>query len=145
MFKKTSVILLYIFILSVSCRQESIDELFSRSAREYTDRYCPKPLDEIVTLDSVVYYPPTNQEKGRYAYFHNVKGNLSDIEELKKHETEIFNELLSKINNTQDLKQIKDEGVTIQYTFYSKINKKIIFDFRFTNQIYKQRKNQRCP
>lgn len=127
-----------IIILSIiSCIQETRDERFLRETKEYTKRHCPQQIDSFVILDSVVYYMPNNKECGRYAYYHTVTGDSVDIYNLKLQEINIKNTLLSKINNSQDLKYIKDSGVIIQYTFYSRYKNELLFDFRYTKEMYK--------
>ena len=135
-----SLIPAYVLLFSLvifSCSQETMDERLSREAREYTTRYCPKPLDEVVTLDSVVYYLPQKNESGRYAYFHTVECDSMTILNLIEQRDYVRDELLSKINNAQDMTYLKEHGVTIQYTFYTKIEKQIIYDFRYTKGMYK--------
>lgn len=121
----------------ISCIQETRDERFLRETKEYTKRHCPQQIDSFVILDSVVYYMPNNKECGRYAYYHTVIGDSVEIYNLKLQEKTIKKTLLSKINNSQDLKYIKDSGVVIQYTFYSTHTNELLFDFRYTKEMYK--------
>ena len=136
--KSSSFSLMGIILLStISCIQETRDERFLRETKEYTKRHCPQQIDSFVILDSVVYYKPNNKECGRYAYYHTVTGDSFEIYSLKQQEINIKNTLLSKINNSQDLKYIKDSGVIIQYTFYSRHTNELLFDFRYTKEMYK--------
>ena len=136
---KSFIFLINTFVLAIliSCGQISNDEKFANGAKEYTERYCPKPLDESVILDSVVYHIPQGDKEGVYSYYHSVRGDSTDMQNLKEHQNELYDELLSRINNTQDLKQIKDCGIIIEYVFYSLASKEIVLDFNFTKENYK--------
>ena len=126
-----------VFIICLLSCQTSLEDRFTLEAKEYTNRYCPKQIDDVVVLDSVVYRKAYENNNGTYSYYHSVNVNEQGVDTLKTHEKEIYDEFLNRINNTQDLKQIKDAGITIEYVFYSLDNNNQIFDFKFSKDIYK--------
>ena len=119
-----------------SC-QESLDSRLLQNAQDFTKRYCPKQLDELVMLDSVVYFMPHEGIPGQYTYFHTVSGTEEEIRLLKEQENVAHDDILSKINNTQDLKTLKENGITIAYIFLSSKDGSTIFDFRYKKGEYK--------
>ena len=123
------------FLIVIHSCQESFDSRLQKNAEDYTKRYCPKTIDDYIVLDSVVYHMPDNVNEGEYCYYHTMRCSAEEIEELKLQEQTAHDEILEKINNTQDLKSLKENGKTIGYIFY--YDGKIVFDFKYKKGEYR--------
>ncbi len=117
-----------------SC-QESFDSRLQKNAQDYTKRYCPKQIDDFVVLDSVVYHMPENDKAGEYCYYHTMHCTAEEVEQLKSQEQTAHDDILEKINNTQDLKSLKENGKTIGYIFY--YDGKLVLDFKYKKGEYR--------
>ncbi|MBR2153190.1 MAG: hypothetical protein IJ901_01035 [Bacteroidaceae bacterium] len=100
-------------LLLVSCQEKKFDR-FERESIEYTMRHCPKQMDEITVLDSMVfhndgsldykYYYSVQLTKDQYEAFQNILGEVKDI-------------ALKSIRNSIDLKPMKEAGLNFVYIY----------------------------
>jgi hypothetical protein len=100
-------------LLLAACQEKKFDR-FEREANEYTMRHCPKQMDELTVLDSMVfhndgsllykyYYTVQLTEEQRKA-FQDILGNVRDIS-------------LKGVRNSIDLKPMKEAGLTFVYIY----------------------------
>lgn len=127
--KRFLVILGASLILFSSCR-ESLDHRILRETSSFNQRNCPKRIDDYVVLDSISYIVNENTPN-EYKYCHSVNCDSTDFALLIEHEENMRNEILKRIRNAQDLRLIKDAGITISYLFYTQDSKDSIFYFRY--------------
>lgn len=119
-----------------SCR-ESLDERIIRETESFNKRSCPKQVDEFVTLDSISYIININNNSANeYKYSHSVKCDTTQMKFLKEHGDGMKTEILKRIRNAQDLRLIKEAGITISYVFYQSDSKDTIYYFKYTKESY---------
>jgi hypothetical protein len=134
--KKIFPAILYLLLLIhlTSC-QESIEERLAKEAQDYTEKFCPQPVDaaNIVYIDSMTF------EKGnpsQIVYNYSVHADSTAVVEIKKKQQELYQTLLTSVRNSVDLKTAKEEGITIVHHYIQADTKAPIFTFHFTRKDY---------
>ncbi len=136
----TSCALLFVLVLT-SC-QESKQERLEREARELTEKNCPQRItpDGTVILDSIVYH---NDGSNEIKYYYTVNTNNDGVLALQLQKKELERQLLSGINNSIDLRHVKEMGVTIVHYYNRTVTDSVgppkmenILTFEFTKNDY---------
>ena len=136
----TSCALLFVLVLT-SC-QESKQERLEREARELTEKNCPQRItpDGTVILDSIVYH---NDGSNEIKYYYTVNTNNDGVLALQLQKKELERQLLSGINNSIDLRHVKEMGVTIVHYYNRTVTDSVgppktenILTFKFTKNDY---------
>ena len=136
----TSCALLFMLVLT-SC-QESKQERLEREARELTEKNCPQRItpDGTVILDSIVYH---NDSSNEIKYYYTVNTDNDGVLALQLQKKELERQLLSGINNSIDLRHVKEMGVTIVHYYNRTVTDSVgppktenILTFEFTKNDY---------
>ena len=100
-------------LLLAACQEKKFDR-FEREANEYTMRHCPKQMDELTVLDSMVFH---NDGSLLYKYYYTVQLT----EEQRKAFQDILGDVrdisLKGVRNSIDLKPMKEAGLTFVYIY----------------------------
>ena len=110
--------------------QESLEKRAERECKEYTKKYCPVPISDNTTVDSMVF------EKVSHTihYFYTLKG-IADTTALPLETARV--EMLDALRNSTTEKPYKDAGYNFAYTYYStKHPGQKIVDVIFTPEDY---------
>lgn len=137
----TMMCVLSLMLVFTSC-QESKTQRLEREARELTEKNCPQRItpDGTVILDSIVYH---NDGSNEIKYYYNVNADNDGVLALQLQKKELERQLLSGINNSIDLRHVKEMGVTIVH-YYNRIvtdslgqtKTENILTFQFTKNDY---------
>ena len=100
--------------LLCSCH-ENMEKRAQREAREYTEKYCPTPVQNYTRTDSVVFDIPTRT----YTYFCCVNGKMDNEELIKAHWQNISDGLREEVAANTGLKAYKEAGFCFRYLMYS--------------------------
>ena len=124
---------LILFILT-GCKKQSFEERIFQEAKQFTQKNCPKKIDQYTVLDSCTF----SITKRTYYYNYTVKDVL-DIDSLYSQDLyDYFREqLLAEIKNSIQLKNCKDAGIIFCYRYYSNRSGKILMQQKFTSKEYK--------
>jgi len=125
------IILIYLLIFC-SCQEKRLDR-FERETAEFTIRNCPKQIDPITTLDSLVFH---NDGSLDYKYYYTV--NLTDEQkaEFRKQRTVIEENTLKSLRASIDMKAVKEAGLNVEYIYNDAETHKCITKFHFTKEQY---------
>lgn len=133
--------LLLLGICLSSC-QESKTQRLEREAQELTERNCPQRVtpDGSVILDSIVYHDDGSNE---IKYYYQVNTNDEGVLQLQLQKKELERQLLSGVNNSIDLRHVKEMGVTIAHYYYRVLDDSLhrprreeVLTFKFTKNDY---------
>lgn len=129
--KKFIVIFISVFMFS-ACH-ESLEDRAAREAKEYTQRYCPTPVNNFSRTDSVVFEKSTRI----YHYYCTFSGKMDDKRIITLNRAEIHNDLLKGLKESTDIKAYKEAGFNFQYTCHSaKTPSQILYEDTFTVKDY---------
>ena len=129
---KRIIYLIIPVFLTIAC-QEKLEDRCAREAKEYTQKKCPSPVGKNTIIDSMIFYRPTLT----IHYYYTLTGD-ADNQEAIKNTADLRERLLEQVKNTTSMKEYKDAGYNIAYTYFSQKDKgKILFDVIFTKNDYK--------
>lgn len=134
-FINTTIVLAAGMLLTLSC-QESKGDRFEREAREYTEKKCPQKIDTegIFVLDSVVFDKLSNTKH----FYNSVMSDETVKQAFEEKKNEMYDQLLSAIINDPTLRQLKEEGITIVYSYADRDTGDSLGSFTFTKDDYEQ-------
>lgn len=131
-----------VFMTCFTSCQESKTERLEREARELTEKNCPQRItpDGSVILDSIVYH---NDGSNEIKYFYTVNTDDEGALALQLQKKELERQLLSGVNNSIDLRHVKEMGVTIVHYYNHTVTDSVgpprtenILTFQFTKNDY---------
>ena len=115
---------------------ESLEKRAQREAREYTEKYCPTPVQNYTRTDSVVFDITTKT----YHYYCSVTGMLDNKDIFEQNRAKLTEALLATINESTGFRAYKKEGFAFQWTLRSDKDKNTVyFDKRFAPEDYNKR------
>ncbi len=129
---KKVFLLLTPFLFFTSC-QESLEKRAARVMQEYSDKNCPMPLDENITMDSCGF--ETESHTLHYYYtLSNAMDNDSSLNTFAMREM-----LVGALKNETSTRVYKEAGYNFKYTYYSQSKPgKILFETMMTKEDYGQ-------
>ncbi len=131
---KVLAISCFILLVLGACKRETKDELFQREFQQFTQKECPKFVDECTRLDSAVY----NIENRTLTYFYTVRGELDNetIYTNERMSSEFHNTILKGLKGSLQLKIYKDEGISFCYSYCSETTGEKYMELTFTPEDY---------
>jgi len=124
--------ILSMLLLLMACQEKKFDRL-EREAREYTVRNCPKVIDQITTLDSIVFH---NDGSLDYIYYYNVTLTDDLREGFESVREGVREQTLKGLRNSIELKMVKEAGLNIVYVYRDAETGKEIMRNSFTQEDY---------
>ena len=116
---------------------ESIEDRADREAREYTQRYCPTPVENNTRTDSVVFDKATRT----YTYYCTFSGMMDNADVIGRFRQDLHERLVSSIRQSTELRAYKDAAFIFAYVCHSAKNpQKVIFSDRFLPEEYGSKK-----
>jgi len=95
---------------------ESFSDRCRREAKEYSERECPRMVEQFIRMDSMTYV----EEPQGFTYYYSVVGELDNPELLTPEAIEAFRtQLLESIRNDLHMKRYKDKGFVLTYQYIS--------------------------
>ncbi len=127
-----SLFTLSLFTL-VACT-ESFEDRCRREAREYTERQCPRLIDQYIVMDSMTY----EDEPQGFTYHQTVQGELDNDSLLTPEAISTFQEeLLARIRKDINLRRYKERGFTFTYRYTSASTGKLFTEVSFGPEEYR--------
>lgn len=112
---------------------ESLEKRAQREAREYTEKYCPTPVQNYTRTDSVTFDVNTRT----YHYYCSVTGELDNRKVFDLNRQKLADQLLASVKENTGFRIYKKEGFAFQWTLRSGSNpSEIYFDKKFTPKEY---------
>jgi ADP-ribose pyrophosphatase YjhB (NUDIX family) len=135
---KKIIILLIGACFMVSCRHESLEDRAAREAKEYTEKYCPTPIENYTRTDSIVFDKNTRT----YYYFCTLTDKMDDSAIITAKAKSIRTALATGIAKDTKTKAYKDAGFNFAYVLHSqKRPQQILFQALFTPKDYDYKVN----
>ena len=132
--KHTLLITLGVIALFASCTQDKFDINCQKEARGFTERQCPRKVDEITTIDSMVYHIDTRT----LTYYYTLDSTLNLKEMDNCIALGLFHDLLHEnLKNNISLKKHKEHKVNFEYIYYLQGKDSVVVHEVFTEKDYK--------
>ncbi|RKT00823.1 hypothetical protein [Chryseobacterium defluvii] len=129
-----SVVTILLFFFS--CKKEKTVDMELKEAAASMNKLTPQTLNDMIRLDSVS-SEPDKIFKYNYTLLGDVKENVSE-EQINDFKKEAKQEAINAIKTSEDLKEFRDNDVTLKYIYYDK-NGKRTADFTVTPSEYKSK------
>lgn len=97
-------------MLCQSCHKD-LRQRAAEEARQYTEKYCPTPVDNYVRTDSTVFDLQTDE----YIYYCTLTGPIDSHEFVDFHRAELVEGLRQAIRQSIPLQRYKQSGFTFRY------------------------------
>ncbi|MBO4214775.1 MAG: hypothetical protein J5888_00390 [Bacteroidaceae bacterium] len=134
MYARISFIVLFVVLVLTSCQEKKAD-FFEREAREYTQTYCPQKMDEVTTMDSIVFVKKEDRMGDLMLYY-----SLYLDDESRKILMDNLGELadmnLTDLRNSVTLTKYKEEKVEFTYIYHDATTGEKIVEYHFTPKDY---------
>ena len=132
--KHTLLIALGALTILSACIQDKFDINCQKEAREFTEKQCPRPVDEITTIDSMVY----NIDTRTLTYYYTLDSTLNETELDNCIALGLFYELLhDNLKNNISLKKHKEHKLNFEYIYYIQGKDSVVIHEIFTEKDYK--------
>ena len=120
--------------LLCSCH-ESLEQRAQREAREYTEKFCPTPVQNCTRTDSVVFDIATKT----YHYYCSATDELDNKKVFDLNSGKITEALLANVKEGTSFRPYKNEGFAFQWTIRSDKDKRTVYyDRKFTAKDYQK-------
>lgn len=118
-----------------ACKGETKEQQFKRSLEEFSQKECPKFVDQYTKLDSADY----SIEERTLSYHYTIVGEL-DCDSIYNEENnaQIYSDILDGLKHSIQLKPYKDESINFRYTYHSASTGKMLLELVYTPNDYNQ-------
>lgn len=116
-----------------SCKHASLEDSAEKMANEYTERYCPTPVNDMQRTDSVTFDRSTHT----FNYYYTLTDKADDPVAISSVKKSISNALLKELRENTSLKAFKDALYSFRYVFNSQSNKTTLLELTFKANDYK--------
>lgn len=120
-------------LLLSGCHRTTLEDLAAKTAEEYTERYCPTPIENGQRTDSVTF----SRETHTFGYYYSLSGKLDDADIIEKNEKQIISTILSSLKDNTSMKEYKQAGYSFHYVMKSSKTGEVLIDKIFTKKDYK--------
>lgn len=107
------VVVLQLYLLC-SC-QESLEDKAERQAKEYTRKYCPTPVYNYTSTDSITF----DRKRKVYTYYVSFYDDVDDVVFINDHREEIVSMLQQSLKESTSLKTFMEAGFRFEYVCHS--------------------------
>lgn len=129
---KKSVLILAGILAFTSCH-ESLEDRAAREAREYTEKFCPTPVENFTRTDSIVFEKATRT----YHYYCTLSGKMDNADIISQNKVTLHTQLARSLAQSTNIRAYKDAGFNFAYTCRSESNPKVIlYEDVFTRKDY---------
>lgn len=108
--------------LALTACHENIEDKAEREAREYTERYCPTPVNNCVRTDSVAFDKSTRV----YSYYCTFTDKMDDKVLVDQHRKDLHSQLTQSIRESTSLKAYKEAGFVFAYVCRSQQHPSVV-------------------
>ncbi len=127
------ILYLIVAIVALSACQEKKMDRFVREAREYTEKKCPERLDNVTTLDSMVF---VNSAEGELRLYYSLQLNDEMKELFMNSLGDLADENLKIVKSSVIYIMYKDAGVTFSYIYHDAVTGEKLVEYNFTKDQY---------
>ena len=130
---KILVVLAAATLLLCACRRETKDEKFRREYVEFTQKECPKDVNECTRMDSICYDIGSRTLTEYYTVW-----GLLDVDSLYTDDVlaTLHDDILKSLKSSIHLKPYKDEGISFRYHYRSRSTGRKLVELVYTRDEY---------
>lgn len=115
-----------------SC-QENFEQRLSRETQEFTQKHCPQEPEPGTRLDSITY----DKMSRTYALWYTLSADNENL--LRVNAVTMRENLLHRLRNDEQSREIKKHGVDFRYVYRSKASGAVVYETRLKEADYQDR------
>lgn len=131
-FLLTATLAAYLF-LSTACNHSSLEDRAEKDAKDFTERYCPTPVQQMQRTDSITFDRSTHTFK----YYYTLTNAADNADNVNKVKHKLKPALLKDLKDNTNNKLYKKEAYNFHYIFRSESSKKVLYELVLTAKDYK--------
>ncbi|GJG30626.1 hypothetical protein PRBRB14_15050 [Hallella multisaccharivorax DSM 17128] len=105
----------------------------AKTASDYTERYCPTPVEDFQRTDSITFDRGTHT----FSYYYTLTGKIDDPAVIEKGEKQILATIIGSLKENTSMKDYKQAGYNFRYVYRSQKNGNVMIDKTFKQKDYK--------
>ena len=129
---KQFLIAAIVIVSMSSCHHDSLEDRAEKLTKDYTERYCPTPVQNMQRTDSITFDRSTHT----FNYYYTLSGKADDAKVIAKNKGKLNKELLRQLKDNTSYKVFKEAGFNFHYVFRSQANGKVLLESNFTKKLY---------
>lgn len=133
---RLSVAVLVSMLVLSACHHTTLEDRAEQEAKEFTQRYCPTPVNNFQRTDSVNFDRKTHT----FNYYYRLSGAADNPETIKKMRAKLRAALIDDLVDNTGSKTFKDQGYSFRYVFVSEKSKEVLFEEELTKADYQTRR-----
>lgn len=130
--KKLLFLTLMTFFLT-ACHRATLEDMAAKTASDYTERYCPTPVEDFQRTDSITFDRSTHT----FSYYYTLTGKIDDPAVIEKGEKQILATIIGSLKENTSMKDYKQAGYNFRYVYRSQKNGNVMIDKTFKQKDYK--------
>ena len=129
------IILATIFAVALTaCHHDTLDDRAEQITKDYTERYCPTPVQYMQRTDSLTFTRATHT----FNFYYTLSDKADNAEVINQQKGKIVKELLRQLKDNTSYKVFKEAGSNFHYVFRSASTKAVLLESTFTKKQYKK-------
>lgn len=133
-FNRASIIILFVAACTLTaCHRTTLEDQAENMAKDYTERYCPTPVQNMQRTDSIAF----NRQTHTLAFYYTLTDRADDPENIKLVNGKITKALLKELKENTSYKAYKEAGYNFRYVFRSQKNGNTLYEKTFSKKNYK--------
>lgn len=129
------ILLVSTFALALTaCHHDTLDDRAEQVTKDYTERYCPTPVQDMQRTDSLTF----TRETHTFNFYYTLTDKADNADVISKQKGKIVKELLQQLKDNTSYKVFKEAGFNFHYVFRSASTKKLLLESTFSKQQYKK-------
>lgn len=133
-FMKKLIIFTLILATLSACHHDTLDDRAEQVTKDYTQRYCPTPVQDMQRTDSLTFTRQTHT----FNFYYSLSDKADNVAVINKQKSKIIKELLRQLKDNTSYKVFKEAGFNFHYVFRSASTKEVLLENTFTKQQYKK-------
>ena len=115
-----------------ACNHATLEDRAEKEARDFTERYCPTPVQNMQRTDSIV----LDRDTSTFNYYYSLRGAADNTQAVAKIRDRIKTALLSDLKGDTGSKTYKEHGFNFRYVLHSEKTKEVLYEVKFTKHDY---------
>ncbi len=116
-----------------ACQHDSLEDRAEKETREYTERYCPTPVQNMQMTDSISFSRATKT----FNYYYKLCGEADNEQVISTNKAKLNKLLLDQLKEDTKVKAYKEAGFRFHYIYRSQKTNKIVLETTFRQKDYR--------
>lgn len=116
-----------------ACQHDSLEDRAEKETKEYTQRYCPTPVQNMQMTDSISFSRATKT----FNYYYKLCGEADNEQIISTNKAKLNKLLLAQLKEDTKVKAYKEAGFRFHYIYRSQKTNEIVLETTFGQKDYR--------